>query len=89
MVGKRQKSPVTPMMIWLPKEVNEGLLQNLFVGETVIQEMSDLLTQAEEWRQAWDEQALNRTRRPANEKDSDDENENDEDPGALDRAPLE
>jgi len=55
MVGKNQKSPITPIGVWLPEEKNvtEELLGKLFVGESIASQMVAYLDLAREWLDAW------------------------------------
>jgi hypothetical protein len=53
MVGKAQKSPITPCKCWLPKEFNDAIITRHFVGEENMARMADLAKQSEEWRKAW------------------------------------
>jgi hypothetical protein len=52
-VGSGNKSNITPISAFLPKEVGEELLENLFIGKGVIEWMLDLKRQAAEWLGAW------------------------------------
>ena len=54
MVGNgNDKSPITPIGPFLPKEITEQTLEALFVGQEVIDYMLTLKDEAKEWLSAW------------------------------------
>lgn len=58
MVGKgTQKSPVTPIVPFLPEKITEDTLNVLFVGEGVAGQMADMIEDSKEWINAWKTQA--------------------------------
>ena len=50
--GNRQ-SAITPIGVYLPADINEKIIDDLFVGEGLVAEMAGLREQATEWRDAW------------------------------------
>lgn len=54
MVGKTSQSPITPISAYIPKEINEQLIESLFVGEPIALLMADYLEQSREWLHAYD-----------------------------------
>lgn len=53
-VGKNgAQSPVTPLNLFVPKEITSDLLRRLYVGRDGVTEMASLLDEAGEWLGAW------------------------------------
>ena len=58
-VGKPgAQSPITPISAYLPASMSEEVLQNLFVGNDVVEMMANLQDQAGDWLNAWKESML-------------------------------
>lgn len=53
MVGKNAQSPITPINLYVPKEITADLLRRLYVGRDGVAEMATLLEEASEWLSAW------------------------------------
>lgn len=53
MVGKTEQSPITPITLFTPQNVDVELLKKLFVGKDTVAKMTDYIAQAAEWLQAW------------------------------------
>lgn len=54
MVGKNgSQSPITPLTLFTPANVDIDLLKKLFVGAETVAKMADYIAQAAEWLQAW------------------------------------
>jgi hypothetical protein len=56
-----EKSPITPVSAFIPKEITEEGLEGLFVGKAVIEDMLDLKRQAKDWLSAWSHLTANGT----------------------------
>lgn len=58
-VGKPgAQSPITPISAYIPENLTEELIANLFVGNEIAATMADLQDQASEWLKAWRETNL-------------------------------
>jgi hypothetical protein len=58
-VGKPgAQSPITPVSVYVPDNLGEDTLTNLFVGSEVAAIMADLQDQAGEWLNAWKQDSL-------------------------------
>ena len=54
MVGKADaQSPVTPVNLYVPKEITLETMRKLYVGKDAVNEMADKLEDAAEWLGAW------------------------------------
>ena len=53
MVGKVQKSPITPPLAYVPEKLDAATLATLYVGENVAGFMGDLKVNAQEWLDDW------------------------------------
>ena len=53
------KSPITPVSAFIPKEITEEGLEGLFVGKAVIEDMLELKRQAKDWLNAWSHLSTN------------------------------
>ncbi len=49
------QSPITPVSAWIPEVVDEKLIDALFVGDAIAEQMNMLREQSELWRAAWKE----------------------------------
>jgi hypothetical protein len=54
MVGKNSQSPITPIRAWVPKDMNEDLIEKVFVGQDVAESMAFYLEASQEWLHAYD-----------------------------------
>lgn len=58
MVGQAgAQSPITPIKLFMPVKIDEGLLKSVFVGKDTLVQMADLLDQAEPWLKAWEQKS--------------------------------
>src|SRR5690606_23854536 len=55
MVGKRAQKAITPITLYVPKEINETLIEKLFVGQETAETMAIYLENAQEWLQAYED----------------------------------
>lgn len=60
LVGKTgAQSPVTPINLFIPKEITEAMMIRLYVGSEAVDEMVQLLDSSQEWLNAWKQQGQN------------------------------
>ena len=53
MVGKVQKSPITPPLAYVPEKLDAATLATLYVGEEIAGRMGELREEASEWLADW------------------------------------
>ena len=57
MVGKTgAQSPVTPINLFVPKDITLDTMRKIYVGRAGVDEMADLQEEADEWLNAWKNQ---------------------------------